>query len=108
MTIFTAIKYKYLLGSLPSLLIALGWMFDLAQERQYFLLQRISPARVRIRCRAQLQIDIVIGQKLCDGHFVKAKAYLGLFTKQTKTRHGRLHGVHVNAPQVDKEDDLQF
>lgn len=50
----------------------------------------------------------MIGQELCDGCLVEAKANLGFFAKQAEARHGSLDRLHVYAPQIHEEDNLEL
>ena len=83
-------------------------MVDFAQNAQDFLLKRIAATCDRVRGGRELKVDLVVRQELAHGHLVKAEANLGLGTKETKAGHGRFDRVHVYAPQIDEENDLEL
>lgn len=62
------------------------------------------------RCSSQLLVDMIVGEKVSDssGDFIPHTSNVCLFTQQCKARHGHLHTIYVNAPQVHQEYHLQI
>lgn len=53
-------------------------------------------------------IDVIVGHQIRNSNFIGTATYLGLLAQQRKAAHGNQNGVHVDAPKVQKEDDLQL
>ena len=53
-------------------------------------------------------IDVIIGEEVSDGDVIGSAPDVRLFAEEAEAAHGDEDGVHVDAPEVEEEDHLQF